>query len=502
MPNALIETAEEERIHAVQDLMALVEHLEEYVDETLFESFDKLLKCKTPKERIEIATNILEKDRTGLAHMVLAIESTEVEKQKQHYEKALELTKDLDDEFVFGFGTVRLAKLLWSLQQREEAISLLEDADVNNLLVGQHIIDEIRFSLVTYLIVKNNDERARAILDGEAVPTFEWYYLNALLRFRQLGNTFISRGALHRALAEDEIIAYLLSDTEYDGDQDDLDELDRWTRKYIDLTRECWNETPDAISWLSKTLTRDMPSVGFSKDVDQVLAGSIDDEFEVAMAHVASEDFESAQRSFNSALLKANKLNDGGAMLLFIVEMFTALLYEMDESQAPVVELLNERVAWLDAQAASAEPEALMNSYLNIARAFHDDVEDIQGAEICAQKAYDIFNNIRSDSDSQTGENILTILGSIAVQKDDFPSLESHMRAAISMGEQTHGPSHLSIIDQLQFLRYALHGQGKHEEEGEIAKRIYAIDINADKDEDLAELEWCDASSGESGPRA
>jgi len=492
MPNALIETAEDERIHAVQDLVALVEHLEEYVDETLFEIFNKMLKCQTPEERLDIATSILEQDRTGFAQLVLAIENKEVDKQKQHLEKALELTKNLDDEYVFGFGTVRLAKLLWSLQQREEAIRVLEDADVDNLLVGQHIIDEIRFLLVTYLIIQNNDERARAILDGEAVSTFEWYYSNALLRFRQLGNTFISRGALLRALGEDEMIAYLLSDTEYDGDQDDLDELDRWTRKYIDLTRECWNETPDAISWLSKTLTADVPSAGCSTDVDQVLAGSIDDEFEVAMAHMAKEDFDSAKQSFKSALLNANKLNDGGSMFLFIVEMFTALLDDMDESQAPVIELLNERVTWLDAQAASAEPEALMNSYLNIAKAFHDDVEDMRGAEICAQKAYVIFNNIISDSDSQTGDNILTILGAIAAQKDDFVSLESHMRSAISLGEQTHGPTHLSIIDQLQFLRYALHRQGKHEEEVEIAKRAYSIDIHVDQDEDFEELEWCD----------
>ncbi len=492
MPNALIETAEDERIHAAQDLVALVEHLEEYVDETLFETFNKMLKCETPEERIEIATSIVEQDRTGLAQLVLGIENKDVEKQKQHYAKALELTKDLADEYVFGFATVRLGKLLWSLNQREEALRVLEDADVNNLLVGQHIIDEIRFSLVTYLTIQNNDQRAREILDGEAVPTFEWFYLNALLRFRQLGNTWISRGALHRALGDDEIIAYLLSDTEYDGDEDDLEELDRWTRKYIDLTRECWTEPPDAIGWLSKTLTRDVPSVGFSKDVDQALARSIDDEFEVAMTHMASEDFENAKRSFHSALQNANKLNDGGSMFLFIVEMYSALLDEMDESQTPIIELLNQRVTWLDGQAASADPEALMNSYLNIAKAFLDDVEDIGGAEICAQKAHTIFNTIRSDSDSQTGDNILVILGSIAAQKDDFTALESHMRSAISMSEETHGPTHLSIIDPLQFLRYALHRQGKHEEEVETAKRVYALDINADKDEEFEELDWCD----------
>jgi tetratricopeptide (TPR) repeat protein len=492
MPNALIETTEDERIFAVQDLVALVEHLEEYADETLFKTFNKMLKCETPEERMDIATSILEEDRTGLAHLVLAIGNSDTDKQKQHLKQALELTKKLNDEYVFGFGTLRLGKLLWKLEEREEAIRVLENADVNNLLVGQHVVDEIRFSLVAYLIVQNNDERAREILDGEAVSSFEWYYLNALLRFRQLGDNFIARGALYRALGENEIIAFVLSDTEYDGDQNDLEELDRWTRKYIDLTRECWNETPNAMSWLTETLTRDEPGVGFSEDLDQVLASSIDDEFEVAMAHMASEDFESAKRSFIKALRDANKLNDGGAMFLFIIEMATAILDEVDQSQEPFIELLNERVTWLDGQAAIADPKALMNSYLNLAKAFHDDVEDMRGAEICAQKAYDIFDNIRSDTDSQTGDNILTILGSVAAQKDDYKSLESHMRAAISMCEQTHGSAHLSIIDQLQLLRYALHRQDKHDEEAEIAKRVYAIDVHADQDEDFEDLNWCE----------
>lgn len=493
MPNTVKETINDELALSIGDLVMYLELLEEHVSKDNYESIGKMLKS-SPEERVSIARKVLPEDQSGLAHLVLAIELEDVDERKQHYLKSLELSKQHNEEavplrFIFGQASAHLANLYWNLNQRDEAIRILEEA--LNFRFGQHIVEEVRYSLVSYLVILNQDERARAALDSDGIPTSEWYYLNALLRFRQHGDTYISRGALFRAIAEDDIIAYALSDTEYDGDEDELEDLDRWTKKYIAFTREGWKSTPQAMDWLIRYITRVRPRVGLSDVPDVGRIRRIDNEFELAIKHTEREDLKNAKRSFISALREANRLDDGGESFKFIAGLFSSFLKEIDESQSPILELIRQRISWLDGQTKTAEPEAQLHSYVDAGRVAYE-VEGFEESEKCMQKAYEIFCENRSELNSQSGDIILAVLGSISTQKNDFEALEKYMRERISMTEETLGPAHLDVVEQLQYLRFALHSLGKHEEELEVAKRAYAIDINADIDEELDVVDWCD----------
>jgi tetratricopeptide (TPR) repeat protein len=496
MPNAS-PTIESNQLLSIQDLEWLVERLESHVDKSLIDDLSSIIEAETPQERVELAERVLAEDSTGFAHLVLAIGTDNLDKQKQHYQKAIDTSRKVylqqtPVSFILGHATVGLSKTLWNQNKRDEAIKLLEGIDLDNLHVGQNLIDIISYSLVTYLIIQNQDERAREILDRDPVPTFEWFYLNALLRFRQHGDSFISRGAFAAALVEDELVPHFLTNTEYDTavDESDLDDIEPWSEIYANLTRESWLETPDAIDWL-KRMSEEKPRVGDSESIDKARARRIDDEVQLASAHLSREDYKNAKRSFNSALREANRLNDGGVKFTLIMVVFIQLLEENEDSIAPAIEMLKQRAAWLDGQASKAGPEALMRSYLDIAKLLELNSRDSGLSESCAQKAYDLFKGIRSTSDSFLEDTILTLLGSAALIKGDVKALESIMRSSIENSEQMFGPKHLHLVDQLQFLRYALHEQGRHEEEIETANRVYSIDVQAHKDDNFEGIEWC-----------
>ncbi len=61
--------------------------------------------------------------------------------------------------------------------------SLQSDADIR---IGQPLLDYTLNVLASYLICQGKDNEARALLDEDPIPTADWYYLNALLRFREL----------------------------------------------------------------------------------------------------------------------------------------------------------------------------------------------------------------------------------------------------------------------------------------------------------------------------
>jgi len=456
-------------------------------------TIDKLLDM--PHEmRASFATNELMDGSELLAHAIVASSETDPSIKKRHYETALagtsEIRKTLPQqiqiEFIFGFAVVGLAALNWNAGNRAEAIAILESARVNELDFSQDLIDTIRFMYTSFLICEDHDQRAREILDGEAVPTAEWYYLNALLKFRQLGDGYLSRGAISLAFVEDQDqIAELFCDTECDTEEFEDSSLD-----YCSLTRECWTLTPGALDWLERRLDAGQPRVNQVKEPDARRRSRVDEEVRMAHVHMKRDDMKLVRKCLKAALREADRLNDGGARFFGVLKM-CQLATGTSESSDWYVERLDDRLKWLKGQESSVQPAPFAISVLDLAYAYGDFQEYEKSAD-CASRTHELLAANKDTLDAFIEYNTLRQLGRCSRVTSDCEGIEKYARAIVELKDSMIGPLHLDVVDDLQHLRYALHELGKHDEEREIAKRVYVIDHYADRDPDLEDLEWCE----------
>jgi len=247
----------------------------------------------------------------------------------------------------------------------------------------------------------------------------------------------------------------------------------------VRVTGEAWRSTDGALTWLKDWRDDGLARVGEEETIDEAKVKRIESELEILGSHLEREDFKEARKSFAKVLRDANRLNDGGAMF----EEIIATVARVDEALEGnmVATELEKRAEWLKEQEKTAKPEALANSYADLSVLLSEIPGQEKLIESSAKKALEYLEKNPSRASTHVEQIALSIIGSLAIQNEDWAAVESNAKRIAEIVEQTSSSNHLDMIDALQLLRMSLRMQERLEEEKAVAERIYAIDEFADE---------------------
>lgn len=458
---------------------------------------DDMLTSESLKERLEMAkafTNDPAKNY-GVAYLVLARESESEsasgqKEQEKNYRAAIDaFTQELEkknfpyrvSENLTAAVTIELANTLWNSGRTDEAIAMLKD--VNTELLGDVMKDKWLFTYLVYLVCTGADEEALAALNADQLPTEEWLYFNALLKYKAFGDGALSRSALTAALTETESIASWLTRKLENIDTESYLFSDM---TYADLTRVAWEATDGAMEWLAAHMEKGLPRFGESKVIDEIRLKKWQREFDMGESHIEREDFKAAKQAYKSALKEAEQLNDGGEGFNVTCMALGALLLDTDGSLEELVTSLDKRINWLDSQ-DQTNFDQLARNYYDLADTFLE-IGEYTRAEKCALKAVEFFEKTANDSnpriDHFEGTQFLEVLALALEAQDKYSETKDRVEQLISLKEKFLGENHLSLVDYLKAQKRCLHELDQHEEEAVVLERLIDIDCVYDISEE------------------
>jgi hypothetical protein len=353
--------------------------------------------------------------------------------------------------------------------------------------------DEKIWRSLTESVCEGRDKEARALLDENPVPTVEWFYFNALLRFRESGDCMQSRSALSAAFNESPVVAITLTDSDAE-----LNEQDKsmWgdDEYYAQITQPAWQKTAGALSWVSTRMDTECKMFGAEDEVDEARVKKWQREVELADANLRRQDFKATKRSFKTALREADSLNDGGEMFVLTAKMLGGVLKETGDTLEDLRTIFDKKIAWLDKQ-ESEDSDGLFTSYSQFAKVLYELDMDKQ-AEHCAQKGLAFFEQ----SMKKGSENLdfhyktecLFIYACMLSQEETFVEAERCFSQLVSIQEEYLGVKHSSLVEGLMGQRFCLHQLKRHGDEKRVYDRLHSIDENFDADDEYRFV--CDAA--------
>jgi tetratricopeptide (TPR) repeat protein len=144
-----------------------------------------------------------------------------------------------------------LAHTLWTLGRREEAAEHLREM----LRLNPNDNQGLRYTLAAWLLNLDRDEELAGLLEQYDEPTAMWAYTQALLSFRQHGDTPEARRRLERARkANPHVPAFLLGREPLPPERPGGYSPGQPSEAiiYVGMARSGWKETPGAITWLKQ----------------------------------------------------------------------------------------------------------------------------------------------------------------------------------------------------------------------------------------------------------
>lgn len=353
--------------------------------------------------------------------------------------------------------------------------------------------DEKFWRSLTESVCEGKDKEARALLDEDPVPTAEWFYFNALLRFRESGDCIQSRSALSAAFNESPVIAITLTDSEAE-----LNEQDKtlWgdDENYALITQPAWQKTAGALPWVSTRMDTECKMFGAADEVDEVRVKKWQREVELADANLRRQDFKATKRSFKTALREADSLNDGGEMFLLTAKMLGGVLQETGDTLEDLRTIFDKKIAWLDQQEGE-DTEGLFTSYSEFAKVLYELDMDKQ-AEHCARKALAFFEKSMDKGteklDLHYKTECLFIHACMLSQEETFEEAERCFSQLTTIQQEYLGSKHLSLIEGMMGRRFCLHQLKRHDEEKLVYDWLHSIDENFDADDEYRFV--CDAA--------
>ena len=459
----------------------------------LVNSLSRLFDEQESNERVKLAKELSASDDTGLSQMLLARELPELGQRLHYYQEVRALTEKRTGQS--GYSTLasrldvaailELAPLLWQNGDRNESVALLNQVEVEDeWQYSQVQLEQYQSTLIAYHLCLGEDENTHAILALDAVPSAQWYYLNALIRFRQYGDTADTRGALALAVNEDIWIGTCLAELETEDQTDGIEQEDI---DYVNVTREAWQATDGAVAWLKRQLDSEEPLVGETDDLDAVREKRLSNNIETATWHVDRDDVKSAKRYFNTALKEAEQLTDGGLAFTAIFRMLAQLEELTESAQSYDSARLIKFIDKLEKEHSDASQDRWFRTYTMFAEALLGH-HSYQEAEDYALKALAAWS--RSQEQDPFALNsfdyllALQTLLSALFAKVSYEQVYERSTEKSDILERVVGPKHLDLVEPLLQSRMSLHMMERHEEEKAILDRILAIDVNGHKDED------------------
>lgn len=462
-------------------------------------------------KRIDIANRILKdgKPDLGIANLVLARSSDKFSEKEKHYREAQKNSIDqqfkttkgnsLKGDMIYAAITLEFADALLRNGKQEEALKELQElqSSTDLLWLNQDNLDALFVALTTQLICANKTAEARAEVERDPVPLAHWYYMNALVKFKEMGDCIQSRSALSVALNDSVMIAVILTDELDEMDEEEHTDADSlptdWDEQFALISMPAWKQTPGALEWLSKIFDTKHLLYGAEEVQDEIRFKKWQREMELADTHLRREDFKSTKKAFKTALREAEMLNDGGDMFLLTAKMLGAVLLEAGESLTDMKTIFEKKVAWLDKQ-QSDDFDSLFNSYSNFAKTAFE-LGMLKEAMTCAKKAIEHYEKSIENGSEKLDyfycSECLYIYAVLLCREENFEEAEREFTKLIGMQEEFLGKKAVDLVESLIGLRLCLHKLKRHDEEKVVHEKLLAIDPAFDAEDETKFV--CDA---------
>jgi hypothetical protein len=232
----------------------------------------QMIESATHAERVAAAREfLLVRNDYGLPYFILAREgSVNASETEANYSRALALfhaesDRDLseraaiiDPYFMEEGGhcliATEVARFLWLQGKKEEALLKIRAAAG---IFGDDYESKPVYTATSWLIQMDRDQTANLLINICQSSAAEWFYAKALLLFRSLGSTPVSRAALVSAMLENRLIGEMLlsalaGDDEVDEAHKHCDRAD--VQKFVDDTQAAWQHSSGSQEWLAESL--------------------------------------------------------------------------------------------------------------------------------------------------------------------------------------------------------------------------------------------------------
>lgn len=462
----------------------------------LSEALLVMIEGPSSKERINALKSVLSiKPDCGLAYLILGREGAHTEEQAlKYFELAVKLLRvdpylekpaghssgpvdllrdrliqDAPYELCFMAYTTAvsdLARLVWSRQDRDRALKLV----LPLLAVDSEYLDEQLIYLITsWLVQTNQDDQARSILDRVPDSRSMWCYLNALLLYRKLGDSPVSRAALEYAVSKKvSTVGSLLAA------KSDMDSL------FVVDTRCAWHASQGSESWLMIVSGNILKSFGFGEqqhDKERLRRWTTD--FDLATKFLDRGDFKQGQKLMRTALRTAERLPLETRQYALTLDELITIAKDTGAPKDELRQATENRLELFERQ------EVLSNAAIDAV--FHLAcclvslslkelaVVWLKRIETALQGLIDVGDPYVSLIDLREVRDKLGIcLGSLGKFEEAAKVLECSMEHA----EEYLGKNHPALIPTLDYLFRCLHHLGRHQEEHQLLSRLEGIGWN------------------------
>jgi len=467
----------------------------------------QMIEAPTQAERVAAAREfLLARQDYGLPYLILAREGSADENEAQaRYLEALEWFQDeyerpidedsmcVDPYFMEDDGhclvAAEVSRFLWRLGKTEEALEeILFAVDT----FGDYCEEKPVYTATSWLIQMDCDQDARLLIDEAPSSDVEWLYAKALLLFRSLGDTAVSRAALQLAAKKSMLIGSMLLNPSF-RDDDLYDEYDRKdVQKFVDDMGCAWHHSSGSQEWLARLVTGEawhscLDDNPKARDQSRLMRWR--NNFELANKFSERKDTREARRQIRMAVREAEQIGYGSwqfrSSLTTMIEILQQASAPLDEA----VEVLERQVAYLET-ACSADPRTLAMTLQTTVHHFAQ-LEMYQRGGDLLQISLRLVEKLLAEGDPALSLlNISRLCYNLAVcftHQGRFAQAEPLLRRSISLQEEFLGQDHPDSIPLLDELMNCLHHLSKYTEEAELRARLNDLDP-CDHDDDEDEL--------------
>lgn len=373
---------------------------------------------------------------------------------------------------------------LWSEGNRDEALTKLLSAFEENSVCGP---DWCWLAASWQTLVGRADAEALAVLRRFSSCVPEWYFANALLLFRQFGDSDVSRAAIRVALDDGSPIGLVLIDKFTSDDYDEGLTLEG-SNSYPENALQIWKETPGAIEWLDQGFSRWSKSSGQSPaEMDESNKGRQKrwlDNFEFGLTQSRRGDQKQAKKSFLSALREARHFGPlSWEFETTVLMIITEDLGANEQVQAALKEQL-ESVKALD----ETERITAMRAYTRIGHrlmALHAPTNANDAFEAALKILRSLNDTEKFEVDFYEQADLLETAAGFYTNDDERRRSVSMYEEAIDLQAKFLGDNHPQLIETMLGLRRCLIClSGKREAVAALDARLVSLDPDALADEE------------------
>lgn len=383
------------------------------------------------------------------------------------------------------------AQLLWKKHEHDRAIVILSEileheqnfCDPDQSYDVLHIADVLILAAAWLCELKRDEEAQRLLLTcSNELP--DWHYFNALLRFRQHGDTSLSQGALRHAIeCQDEVAHLLLAgsghEVPFGFEEAFLDDDSLKGEIGLHSLKHCWRSTPGALQWLALRMRGwhlQRPALANFKPTttDPARVKRWKDNIEGTIKFVKRDDPKNAKRLLKMALRDAEAIEESIYPYLGTVDMLLELRKEWGYQFEDLASSMKRKFAALKQYRfdSDEEKERVKGEFgcAFVALERHDEAALIFASQV------EHFEAQMLEDESAVDLNVLSHAfnnyGVCAGWTRNFKEARKSLERSLDLEERYLGSNHPELALNLELLWRACHHEGNHAEEHKVQHRL------------------------------